>query len=328
MPSSAFSEQQLYDDVTSYIRSYYNKAKLLNRSAARFAMSVFQRRLASSTYAILCSLKRREEKLQALIDDIRSGKLDEQQLVRLQQMLDDFDYDAFDEQTADEEESEEGLEGNEAVHDRALGGVLALNLAELEAERQRVDELVELAQRVYNKGEESKFQKLQTIFEHPDYRDQKIIVFTEHRDTLNYLVSRLEGIGHAGHVATIHGAMSYKVREEQREFFRRLPEEGGAQFLVATDAAGEGINLQFCWIMVNFDIPWNPARLEQRMGRIHRYGQAYAADRHSAIYVPYPAFPSVPDSPLIDRQWLYPAHRLSSSTTPTAQYATDVKQNS
>ncbi len=275
LTSGTLSEQRLYDEVTSYIRSYYNKAKLLNRSAARFAMSVFQRRLASSTYAILCSIKRRELKLRTLIDDIRSGKLQEQQILRLQQMLDEFDYDAFDEQTADEEESQEGLEGNEAIQDNALGGVLALNLAELEAERQRVSELVNLAQHVYDKGEESKFQTLQTIFEHSEYRDQKIIVFTEHRDTLNYLVSRLEGIGHAGHIATIHGAMSYQEREEQREFFRRSIEEGGAQFLVATDAAGEGINLQFCWIMVNFDIPWNPARLEQRMGRIHRYGQTH-----------------------------------------------------
>jgi len=269
------SEQQLYDEVTSYIRSYYNKAKLLNRSAARFAMSVFQRRLASSTYAILCSLKRREDKLQGLIDDVMAGRLDEQQLIRMQQSLDDFDYDAFDDQTADEEEPEDGLEGNEVVQNRALGGVLALNLAELEAERQQVHELVSLAQHVYDKGEESKFEKLKTVFDDPKHKDEKIIIFTEHRDTLSYLVSRLEGIGYAGHVATIHGGMSYKERDEQQEFFREPAEEGGAQFLVATDAAGEGINLQFCWIMVNFDIPWNPARLEQRMGRIHRYGQEH-----------------------------------------------------
>jgi len=85
----------------------------------------------------------------------------------------------------------------------------------------------------------------------------------------------LEALGHAGRIAQIHGGMPYEERDEQQAFFRRPVEDGGAQFMVATDAAGEGINLQFCWLMVNYDIPWNPARLEQRMGRIHRYGQEH-----------------------------------------------------
>ena len=109
----------------------------------------------------------------------------------------------------------------------------------------------------------------------PRFGDHKLIVFTEHRDTAVFLVRRLEGLGFAGRVALIHGGLPYQERDRQVEFFRRSVAEGGASYLVATDAAGEGINLQFCWLMVNYDIPWNPARLEQRMGRIHRYGQEH-----------------------------------------------------
>jgi len=100
-----------------------------------------------------------------------------------------------------------------------------------------------------------------------------LIIFTEHRDTLTFLVTRLERIGLVGRIAAIHGGLNYRERAEQVAFFRRDLADEGARVLVATDAAGEGINLQFCWLMVNYDIPWNPARLEQRMGRIHRFGQ-------------------------------------------------------
>ena len=109
----------------------------------------------------------------------------------------------------------------------------------------------------------------------PSTRRKSCSIFTEHRDSLVYLVRRLEGMGYTGQVAAIHGGLHYTERQEQVELFRKPLAEGGARFLVATDAAGEGINLQFCWVMVNFDVPWNPARLEQRMGRIHRYGQKH-----------------------------------------------------
>ena len=113
------------------------------------------------------------------------------------------------------------------------------------------------------------------VLRHPDHSGEKFIIFTEHRDTADFLVRRLEGLGFTGQVALIHGGLPYQERERQVEFFRKPDAEEGANFLVATDAAGEGINLQFCWLMVNYDIPWNPARLEQRMGRIHRYGQTH-----------------------------------------------------
>ena len=268
------SEQELYDDTTAYIRYSYNRAGVLNRSAAQLAMSVFQRRLASSTYALMRSFERREEKLSVLIDDIRSGRLTEGQLAAQQQRLDLKDD--FETRTADEgPEGEDDGEGDEGFESRALDGTVAINLSELEAERLQVAALLGKARKLLDAGEESKFEKLMEVLRTPNYVDEKLIVFTEHRDTAEFLVRRLEGLGFTDQVALIHGGLPYQERERQVEFFRRAPSEGGANYLVATDAAGEGINLQFCWLMVNYDIPWNPARLEQRMGRIHRYGQTH-----------------------------------------------------
>lgn len=268
------SEQRLYDETTAYIRTFYNQARILNRSAARFAMSIFQRRLASSTYALMRSFERRLAKLEGLIDDIQSGRLDEERLVKLQRRIEVRDV--LEEMTADEEEAEAGLEESELAEEKGLVGVVAKTLAELEAERLQVERLLDLARRVYeDPREESKFAKLHEILEDEDYKDEKMIIFTEYRDTLDFLVRRLEGVGFTGQVAQIHGGMDWQQREDQVAFFKRAIYEGGARYLVATDAAGEGINLQFAWLMVNYDIPWNPARLEQRMGRIHRYKQEH-----------------------------------------------------
>ncbi|MFZ5897985.1 MAG: helicase-related protein [Bacillota bacterium] len=268
------AEQRLYDETTAYIRTCYNRARILNRSAARLAMSIFQRRLASSTYALLRSLERRLEKLDGLIEEIRSGRLTEEQLTAFQRKIDKTP-DVFDRLTADEEEPQEGREQNEVAEDQLLTGVVATSLAELQAERVQVEDLLGLARQVLAAGEEAKFEKLRDVLQDEHFREEKILIFTEHRDTLDFLVRRLEGLGYAGRIAFIHGGMDYQEREAQVEFFKKPVREGGANLMVATDAAGEGINLQFCWLMVNYDIPWNPARLEQRMGRIHRYKQVH-----------------------------------------------------
>ena len=267
------SEQELYDETTEYIQYYYNRAGVLNRAAARLAMSVFQRRLASSTYALMRSFERRRDKLAGLIDDIRQGRLTEEHLAHQQRSLGKLD-DVFETRTADEETaSEGGGEQHEDFEDKALSGTVAVNLSELKIEHRRVKALLHKARNLFHTGEESKFEKLREVLRDPQYLDEKLIVFTEHRDTAEFLVRRLESLGFTGQIALIHGGLPYEERERQVEFFRRPATEGGANYLVATDAAGEGINLQFCWLMVNYDIPWNPARLEQRMGRIHRYGQ-------------------------------------------------------
>ena len=271
------SEQRLYDETTDYIEHYYNRARILNRSAARLAMSVFQRRLASSTWALLRSFERRLERLEELIAGIESGQIDEAELQRLQLRFDRARvHDVFEEKTADEEGAEGDEEENEVEERKVIrAGIIATSLGELIAERDRVRGLVSLAEQVYERGQESKFEKLRELLSDPNHRDEKVLVFTEHRDTLTFLVRRLEGLGFTGKVAQIHGGMSYQQRDEQVQHFRKPADEGGATYMVATDAAGEGINLQFCWLMVNYDIPWNPARLEQRMGRIHRYKQKH-----------------------------------------------------
>ncbi len=268
------SEQALYDQTTDYMRHVYNRAKVLNRSAAQMAMSVLQRRLASSTYALLRSLRRRIDKLEGLIRQLQTGELTPEQLVILQRNL-EREHDVLDSKTADEEDSSAGCEEGEISEESLLAGVLASSMAELVAERDEVVRLCDLARDVYEHGGESKFDKLREVLADQRFAGEKFIIFTEHRDTLDYLAKRLGGMGYTEQIARIHGGMDYVRRQEQVEKFRRPNEQDGAQFMVCTDAAAEGINLQFCWIMINFDVPWNPARLEQRMGRIHRYGQKH-----------------------------------------------------
>jgi superfamily II DNA or RNA helicase/DNA-binding XRE family transcriptional regulator len=273
------SEQRLYDETTEYIRTYYNRARVLNRSAAQLAMSVFQRRLASSTYALLRSFERRLRDRDSLIAGLRSGKLTPAMLEARQRRLQGVPL-VQDELTGDEETAVDGREQSEVAEEELLSALVSSSLADLEVERQRLRKLRDLAQQVCDVGEEAKLEKLREVIRDPRFAGEKLIIFTEYRDTAEFLIKRLEGLGFTGRVAAIHGGMDYQAREAQVELFRQPPDQGGAQFLVATDAAGEGINLQFCWLMVNYDIPWNPARLEQRMGRIHRYGQ-----RHDPVLI-------------------------------------------
>lgn len=260
------SEQSLYKKVTAYCENNFDLAGQYNRAAAKMAMMVLQRRLASSTFALLQSLLRREEKLRTTLRELRNGRLSAAQFGKVQTDLPDSDI--RDEKTGDEEEAFEGQEEAERVDAQLAAATTARSAADLAEEIRHVQELTELARAVYARRTESKFEHLWKAL--AAYQDTKVLIFTEHRDTLDFVKERLEALGFSGRVAHIHGGMNYSQREEQVEFFR-APD--GAQYLVATDAAGEGINLQFCWLMVNYDIPWNPARLEQRMGRIHRYKQ-------------------------------------------------------
>ncbi len=272
-------EEEVYKATTQYMRAVYNKARILNRSAARLAMSVFQRRLASSSYALMRSFERRVQKLDELIRQIESGELSAEELANQQRKLESSRgfRDVFESETADEEEAENGVEENERGEDTLLAGVVATSLAELEEERRQVEDLRRAASELYESGEESKFNRMLEAFRDPQFAQEKFLIFTEHRDTLEYIVTRLKGLGYQDQVASIHGGMDYREREQQVEFFRRKTAEGGARYMVCTDAAGEGLNMQFCRLMINYDIPWNPARIEQRFGRIHRYGQK--ADR-------------------------------------------------
>ena len=264
-------EQDLYEATTEYLDLYYNQARMLNRSAVHLAKSVFQRRLVSSTFALMQSFRRREEKLSDLIEAVREARLSKEEVAEQQQRL--GAQDVYEEMTADEEGLGGEKEAGEEMEDEILSAVADVSIEKLEEEREEVQRLVGRAEEVYRRGSESKFQRLLEVLDDPEYADEKMIIFSEHRDTVSFIVRRLEELGYTGKIAQIHGGMPHEERDQQVEFFRRKVEDGGAQYLVATDAAGEGINLQFCWLMVNYDIPWNPARLEQRMGRIHRYGQ-------------------------------------------------------
>ena len=145
---------------------------------------------------------------------------------------------------------------------------MAENMAELETEIADLERLVQLAKQTEKNVPETKFEELRNVIsQHVSGRDERLLIFTEHKDTLDFLIRKLTNLGF--HCCTIHGGMSLEKRiDAEREFFEHKP-----SVLVATEAAGEGINLQFCSLMVNYDIPWNPNRLEQRMGRIHRYKQ-------------------------------------------------------
>ena len=215
------SEQALYDKTTAYIETYYNRARILNRSAARLAMSVFQRRLASSTYALLRSFERRLEKLDGLIAAIKAGRI----------TVDATEGDAAEarrhqgrastRRPATRRPPRRARRKTRSPRRKALGGVVAVSLAELIVERDQVQALLDLAKQVDAKGDESKFDKLREVLDDPESRDEKLIIFTEHRDTLDYLVRRLEGLGFTGQIARIHGGMDFREREQQIEFFRR-----------------------------------------------------------------------------------------------------------
>ena len=282
------AEQALYDAATDYLAGTFSQ-RVDNRGAAKLVLGVFQRRLASSCWALLRSFERRAERLQQTIAALQSGELTLPALAREgEQVGRRKDY--FDEYDAEEDHREGGQqEAHEDYEAEVLGAMVAVTVEDLQAEQAKLAELRAMAQQVCDEGNEAKFVKLREVLEAqagnetpeaaagegdaqeaPSPMPEKWLVFTEHRDTLEYLVRRLEGLGYAGHIAQIHGGMDWREREAQVEHFRQ---PGGARFCIATDAAGEGINLQFCARMANYDIPWNPARLEQRMGRIHRYGQ-------------------------------------------------------
>ena len=288
------SEQKLYDETTDYLQFVYNRAKILNRQAAQLAMSVFQRRLASSTYALRRSLDRRLQRLDDLAAQIANGEMSPEHLRRAQLALAEQGAE-FDSKTADEEAPHDGKEERESDEDMLMAGVIATNLTDLQVEREQVAKLLELALQVEAAGHESKFDKLRELVTEQRYADEKILVFTEHRDTLEFLVKRLHGMGYTGQIAQIHGGLHYSLREAEVEKFRKPIDAGGARLLICTDAAGEGINLQFCWIMVNYDVPWNPARLEQRMGRIHRYGQ-----KHDPVVILNLVAPSTREGKVLD----------------------------
>jgi len=262
-------EAALYEDVTEYVKTEMGKADQLTgprKGSVGFALTALQRRLASSPEAIFQSLKRRRKRLENRRRDEKLGiKGHEARAETLAGIPEDDD-----DLTSEEQE---GLE--ETLIDDATA---ARTVAELEAEIVHLQGLEEQARTVVASDQDRKWDELSKILQNnPEMRDasgrpRKLIIFSEHRDTLNYLHGKIAGVlGNAAAIITIHGGTH---RDERRCLQARFRSEPEVRVLVATDAAGEGVNLQNANLMVNYDLPWNPNRLEQRFGRIHRIGQA------------------------------------------------------
>ena len=256
-------ERELYDAVSAYVRDQFNRADRLEgrrRGNVGFALTILQRRLASSSAAISASLTRRRTNLEKRLQEAAPPPLD----------LDLDDADELDDLPDDE---------REAIADRVVDeSTAARTEAELQAEIDVLKGLEALAARVRRDPEsDAKWRQLSMILSGSDllttgtWQRRKFVIFTEHRDTLADLVQRIRALrGREDAVVVIHGGMRREQRKAAEEAFRNDPT---VEVLVATDAAGEGINLQRAHLMANYDLPWNPNRIEQRFGRIHRIGQ-------------------------------------------------------
>jgi superfamily II DNA or RNA helicase len=252
-------EQRLYESVTRYVAENFNRALAEDNRNVTFALIILQRRLASSVRAIRRSLENRRDRLTALRDEVRANPDLLEAARRGETPAEDVSEDAPEQERWEAEE-------------RALRYTVARNLDELEAELAILERLARQAMAVEERGPERKLDELRQVIEEIDLfpTGEKLLIFTEAKDTLDYLGENLTAWGLR--VNSIDGTMAPAERRAAELVFR---DPAGAQVMVATEAAGEGINLQFCHLMINYDLPWNPARLEQRMGRIHRYGQAY-----------------------------------------------------
>ncbi len=260
-------EKDLYDAVTRYLSKRKEEAFETKNIHVSLALTVMQRRLVSSIFAIKNTLCRRWQALQGIVDELHQNPNLWNQRHKIEASFNQVqDIDDFEEL---EDSERDALENIMSDPKKFKLFTTAKSLQELQQEASEVKRLFEMAQSLYNRNQaEKKFIQLQELLTSENVIDgQKLVIFTEHKDTLLYLEERLSNDGY--HVATIHGGKLVDERREAQWAFAR-PE---TQILIATDAAGEGINLQFCRLLINWDIPWNPNRLEQRMGRIHRYGQ-------------------------------------------------------
>jgi len=248
------AEKILYNNLTEYVEQQFNKALAqTTRRNVAFALIVLQRRFASSTYALLKSVERRKKRLEELRDNFDNRH--NNQIIR------EFDFEGSD------DSSEEDRWGEEEIWETLS---VSENRDELNKEIETLSQLHQQAKDIIDRNQEIKLRELKKTVEDLNRRfpNEKIIIFTESKDTLDYLLKRISSWGYTS--IPIHGGMKLEERIDTEKKFKNEP----YQVLVATEAAGEGINLQFCHLMLNYDIPWNPNRLEQRMGRIHRYGQS------------------------------------------------------
>lgn len=257
------AEFELYRDITRFVKRQSAKAAAQGDDprarAIGFLMSLYQRRLASSTYAMRHSLQNRATR-------ILEGLKRAQELSRIAPP---------DLPTPEELEEMEDFE-RERLEEILEAITLTGNADQIKEEIEELKQFAERAKAVEESGEEAKLSRLKELLEKEgffDNTDKRLLIFTEFKDTLDYLLASFKKWGFT--VGCIHGGMKAGSRNDPgtRIYVEQQFWDGEIQILVATEAAGEGINLHCCHILFNYDIPWNPNRLEQRMGRIHRYGQ-------------------------------------------------------
>ncbi|WP_025770909.1 helicase-related protein [Thioalkalivibrio sp. HK1] len=292
-------ESLLYEKVTAYVREEFNRADALGKDkrvgTIGFALTILQRRLASSPEAIHRSLQRRCERLEdRLNEEIEKQNRSKYDYESTRYINDSQSDEKFINDWEDVSEIEhEGIEGE--ILDRATA---ARTIEDLQKEIEILKSLEKLARKVKDDGEDKKWLELANLIAEifnkkilatnessksnnvrqdrkninsNFLKQEKLVIFTEHRDTLNYLNLRINDLlGRPETTVVIHGGIKQEDRTKNQERFRHDPE---VRILLATDAAGEGVNLQSAHLMVNYDLPWNPNRLEQRFGRIHRIGQ-------------------------------------------------------
>jgi superfamily II DNA or RNA helicase len=276
------AEHRLYEDVTDYVRTQFNRAEQAADGRKRtvgFALTVLQRRLASSPEAIYLSLSRRRKRLEEKLKEARRlGRVArDSSLDTLVSRIEDYDDQLGSVREVQEfDDAGEVEETEEAVLDLATA---ATTIRELEAEIFTLKTLEEQARRLRTGNQDRKWAELRGLLqnrhlsigrEDGEVAPRKLIIFTEHRDTLDYLERKLTALQGEGWLVKITGGMNRQARKSAQERFLNDP---ATTLLLATDAAGEGVNLQRASLMVNYDLPWNPNRLEQRFGRIHRIGQ-------------------------------------------------------
>lgn len=260
-----YEEKRLYDAVTEYLTVRKEQAAETKNIHVSLALQVMQRRLVSSIYAIRNTLRKRWLALQGLADELDRNP----SLWKQRTKLDEVDVDNLDEFDELDDNERDALDNIMADPKKLKLFTTSKSIGEIKQEAAEVKSLYEMANTLFTQQkEEQKYRELKHLLTSQGVVDgEKLVIFTEHKDTLLYLQDRLSNNGYT--VATIHGGMTVDERREAQCRFM-TPE---VQILICTDAAGEGINLQFCRLLINWDIPWNPNRLEQRMGRIHRYGQ-------------------------------------------------------
>jgi SNF2 family DNA or RNA helicase len=268
-------EAALYARVTDYVKEEFNRAEQLEKGrkgTIGFALMILQRRLASSPEAIYQSLRRRRERLKERLKEEKLLERGEKVRINFDENLPQFDEEDF-------ENLEDAPEGElEQIESQFVDlATSAQTITDLEAEIRILKDLEVLADKVRRSGEDKKWGELSRLLqEQAEMFDssgqrRKLVIFTEHKDTLNYLSDRIRSLlGKPEAVVVIHGGL---LRDERRRIQNSFIQDKEVFVLVATDAAGEGINLQRAHLMVNYDLPWNPTRLEQRFGRIHRIGQ-------------------------------------------------------